>query len=54
MRSLGVTTEFWRTGGRLNFREAKPEPERVMELELPHRLRILELRAIFFYEFFEP
>ena len=35
-----MTKEPRRIGGELSFREAKPEPVRVMKLELPHRFRM--------------
>ena len=33
--------ECWRIGDELSYREAKPEHERAMELELPRRFRML-------------
>ena len=36
----GCDEKSWRIGDELSCREAKPEPERVMELELPHRFRM--------------
>ena len=35
-----MTKESWRAVDEPSFREAKPEPARVMELDLPHRLRM--------------
>ena len=49
-----MTKEASRIGDELSFREANPEPQRVIELELPHRFRMHELRAIIYYEFGEP
>ena len=43
----------WGIGVELCFREAKPEPERIMELELPRRFRMPALRAVTYYEFGE-
>ena len=42
-----MTKESWRTGDELSFREAKPEPARVMELEMPCRFQMPE----FFFGF---
>ena len=53
MRFPGVTKGSWRTGDELASRKAKPEPERVMELELPHRIRMVALRAMIYYVFGE-
>ena len=40
MGSPDVTKRSWGIGDELSFRKANPEPERVMELELPHRYRM--------------
>ena len=35
-----MTKGSWSIGDELSFREAKPEPGRIMELELAHKFRM--------------